>query len=128
MTSTRKRHATAAIAMTLALAAAAAPIASADPAPLAPAEAAIAPTPTQSPAASTPCSEVCSGLGYGASSGTVTSSGVSRTSAHATGSDEWAYIGIGAGVAGLVLIGVGGGVAASRRGERRSGARRSNVA
>jgi hypothetical protein len=106
MTSTRKRHATAAIAMTLALAAGAAPVASA--------------APTHSSATSSPCSEVCSGHGYGTPSGPATSSGVSHTIAHATGSDEWAYIGIGAGVAGLALIGVGGAVAVNRRSERRT--------
>jgi hypothetical protein len=138
MTSTRKRHATAAIAMALTFAAGAAPLASADPAPLARAEAATAVASTNSPAtngpatnspaASSPCSEVCSGHGYGTPSGPVTSSGVSRTIAHATGSDEWAYIGIGAGVAGLALIGVGGAVAVNRRSGRRTTPGRSTIA
>jgi hypothetical protein len=103
-------------------------MASADPAPLAGAEAATAAASTHSPAASGPCSEVCSGQGYGTASGPATSSSVSRTSAHASGSDEWAYIGIGAGVAGLALIGAGGTFAANRRSERRTAARRSTVA
>jgi hypothetical protein len=114
--------------MTLALAAGAASVASVDPAPLARAEAATAAAPTHSPAASSPCSEVCSGHGYANASGPVTSSGVSHTIAHATGSDEWAYIGIGAGVAGLALIGVGGAVAVNRRSGRRTTPGRSTIA
>jgi hypothetical protein len=53
------------IALALALAAATAPAASADPPPLARAEAAIANASTHPSAGSGPCSEICSGRGYG---------------------------------------------------------------
>ena len=110
----RRHHTTAAVAVTLALAAGLAPIASADPAPLAQAEAAIAATHsralvrpnadeqtvTDASASTAPCSEVCSGGGYG---------GAPATIVHVVapdGSFNWADAGIGAG-ASLVLLGIG---------------------
>ena len=110
----RHHHITAAVAITLALTAGLASIASADPAPLAQAEAAIAashsgalvrPNPdeqtvTDASASTAPCSEVCSGGGYGS---------VPATIVHVVapdGSFNWGDAGIGAG-ASLVLLGIG---------------------
>jgi hypothetical protein len=108
----RHHHTTAAVAITLALTAGLASIASADPAPLAQAEAAIAATHSSAPvrpnpdeqtvtgASTAPCSEVCSGGGYGS---------VPATIVHVVapdGSFNWGDAGIGAG-ASLVLVGIG---------------------
>jgi hypothetical protein len=108
----RRHHTTAAVAIMLALTAGLAPIALADPAPLAPAEAAIAASHSSAPvrpnpdqqtvtrASTAPCSEVCSGGGYGGAPATVV-----RVVAP-DGSFNWGDAGIGAG-ASLMLLGIG---------------------
>ena len=98
MRSTRKRLRKAAIALTLAIAAGGTPSAFADPPPLQGAESATQNAPTKSLA-----------------------------HVPSNGDDEWAYIAVGAGVAGLALLGVGGTFAASRR-STRGDARRSTIA
>jgi hypothetical protein len=107
-------------ALTLALATTAAPGASADPRPHSKAEAAIA---ASHPS---PCSEVCSGGGYGTAPTTRTGPGsevidnggygqpsvpasTPSSSIHSvSGGFDWAYAAIGGGVAGLIVLGVGG--------------------
>jgi len=150
---------TSAVVVALALAASIAPAASADPQPLASAEAAIAahgrattavrPNPdeqtlTQATVNSGPCSEVCSGGGYGLASSSSAESGarlphnplartgllahqanqevaathtpaVVHVTAPSTGFD-WGDAGVGAGgMLALILIGSGGVLAVTRR-------------
>jgi len=125
------------IALTLALTATAAPVASADPAPLAHAEAAIANASPHPQPSNGPCSEVCSGRGYGSvnvSTRTPASTGprsevvsgggygpvsvpatVVRVAAPGSGFD-WGDAGIGAGGAfALTMIGLGGVLTATNR-------------
>jgi len=150
---------TSAVVVALALAASIAPAASADPQPLASAEAAIAangrpttavrPNPdeqtlTQAPVDSGPCSEVCSGGGYGFGNSSSAESGAQLphnplagtgllseqanglvAAAHTpavvhvtapSGGFDWGDAGVGAGgMLALILIGVGGVLTAARR-------------
>jgi hypothetical protein len=70
-----------------------------------------------------PCSEVCSGHGYDLER--TTSPATPRPTAH--GNDpEWAYVTIGAGAAGLTLLGIGGTV--TRRRARRETAQQPTIA
>jgi hypothetical protein len=91
-----------------------------------------------------PCSEACSGLGYGTQTGInwqlIQNAGAgaqgqphtaspSNRSHSARGSDvETAYVAIGGGAAGLALLGIGGIAVARRREQRRTMQRRTIAA
>jgi hypothetical protein len=70
-----------------------------------------------------PCSEVCSGHGYDLER--ATSPAILRTVVHSN-DPEWAYVTVGAGAAGLMLLGIGGTVTLRRA--RRENAQQPTIA